>query len=71
MVGQPGASRRALEDRLDKLLRKWELYDLKVDRCETRDLAQEHPARVAALKTAWFAWAEKTGLNVKNLTGKK
>ena len=31
----------------------WELYDLSKDRAETRDLAQEQPARVRRLEAVW------------------
>jgi arylsulfatase len=36
---------------------EWELYDLTTDRTETRDLAAEHPDRVAALAEGWEAAA--------------
>ncbi len=32
---------------------EWELYDLRADRTETRDLAAEQPERVAVLAAAW------------------
>lgn len=37
----------------------WELYDLKTDRNETRDLAAQHPARVAELEAAWNRIADQ------------
>jgi len=37
--------------------RKWELYDLHVDRTETNDLAGEHPELVAELSQAWQEFA--------------
>ena len=37
----------------------WELYDLEVDRAETRDLAGEQPERVAELAARWTAWANR------------
>jgi arylsulfatase A-like enzyme len=37
----------------------WELYDLKVDRTEQRDLAAAQPERVKALAGQWDAWAER------------
>ncbi|MEM6672077.1 MAG: arylsulfatase [Planctomycetota bacterium] len=49
----------------DRTVKAWELYDLSRDRTETRDLAREHPERVAALSAAWFRWAERTGLPAK------
>jgi arylsulfatase len=33
--------------------RPWELYDLSKDRCETKDVAAEHPARVKELVRLW------------------
>ena len=43
---------------------RWELYDLEADRCETRDLAAEHPAKVEELSQAWLAWAERVGVDL-------
>jgi arylsulfatase len=40
----------------------WELYDLDADRTETRDLASEHPDRVAALADRWQTWADRAGV---------
>ena len=37
----------------------WELYDLKTDRTETRNLADEHPRRVEKLAAMWQAYAER------------
>jgi arylsulfatase A-like enzyme len=34
----------------------WELYDLGQDRAETRDLADEHPERVAAMAKIFESW---------------
>jgi arylsulfatase len=38
---------------------EWELYDLANDRTETRDLAAEHPDKVAELAAAWEAEARR------------
>jgi len=46
----------------DKLVKRWELYDLSQDRTETEDLASQQPQRVAELSTAWTEWAKKTGV---------
>lgn len=46
----------------DKLVEKWELYDLARDRTETTDLAGQNPKRVEQMADQWFAWAEETGL---------
>lgn len=40
----------------DKTVRRWELYDLAVDRTEMRDLAEKHPQRVEALANQWEGW---------------
>ncbi len=37
----------------------WELYDLARDRCETNDLAADHPERVEALEKEWNRIAEE------------
>jgi arylsulfatase len=37
----------------------WELYHIDKDRSESRDLAKEHPEKLAALIKAWFDEAEK------------
>jgi len=37
----------------------WELYDLKADRTEQRDLAAAQPERVKELTAKWDAWAER------------
>ena len=36
----------------------WELYNLDVDRTETKDLAQSHPEKVEKLKNQWIKWNE-------------
>lgn len=38
---------------------KWELYDLKADRTELKDLAGEKPDEAKALAAKWEAWAER------------
>ena len=38
---------------------RWELYDLANDYSETRDLAEEHPDRLAALVALWWEEAER------------
>lgn len=37
---------------------KWELYNLKVDRCESNDLASKYPERVKQLAQQWADIAE-------------
>jgi arylsulfatase len=50
----------------DKAIKKWELYDLSIDRCETRDLATANPKRVAAMSERYFDWAEEMELKLKD-----
>jgi arylsulfatase A-like enzyme len=38
-----------------------ELFNLRDDPAEQRDLAADHPARVAQLKATWQQWAERVG----------
>jgi arylsulfatase len=45
----------------DKLVKKWELYDVTADRTETNDLAETHRERAKVMADAWFAWADRTG----------
>ncbi len=49
----------------DATAERWELYDLESDRTERNNLVQRYPDKVAELKTAWEAWAEKTGFPAK------
>lgn len=48
----------------DRGVKRWELYNMQVDRTETRDLADKHPDRVQDLSSKWMTWAKRTG--VKN-----
>ncbi len=41
--------------------RDWELYDLSVDRSETRDLAADNPQQVKRLAAGYNAWAQRVG----------
>lgn len=38
---------------------EWELYDISVDRCETQDLADQHPELTRELADEWMAWAQR------------
>src|SRR5690606_13939403 len=40
----------------------WELYDMQVDRTETRDLAAAHPEVVTDLAARWDEWAARAGV---------
>ncbi|MCA9265737.1 MAG: sulfatase-like hydrolase/transferase, partial [Planctomycetales bacterium] len=50
----------------DKRVRRWELYDLAADRCESRDLAEEDDSRVQRMSADWFAWAQSVGLKTRD-----
>lgn len=39
---------------------RWELYNLRTDRAENNDLADEMPEKVAELERKYFEWAERT-----------
>ncbi len=45
----------------------WELYDLRIDRTELKDLATENPAKAKELTAIWEAWALRA--NVKPAPG--
>jgi arylsulfatase len=47
----------------------WELYDLKTDPCETKNLARKMTKQVANLKGEYTSWAQKVG--VRAVTGAK
>ncbi len=55
------AAVRVEDWKLVRLGRKgpWELYDLKADRTEQRDLAATQPERAKELSAKWDAWAER------------
>lgn len=38
---------------------QWNLYDVENDRIETRNLADQHPDRVARMAAMWDAWAKR------------
>jgi arylsulfatase len=40
----------------------WELYDMEADRTELRNLASQHPDRVADMKRQYEAWAARCGV---------
>ncbi|MGC9327773.1 MAG: sulfatase-like hydrolase/transferase, partial [Candidatus Hinthialibacter sp.] len=45
---------------------EWELYNLKVDRSETNDLADKHPEKVKALAKRWDSMAQMFRDDLKN-----
>jgi arylsulfatase A-like enzyme len=50
----------------------WELYDLKLDRCETTDLAARHPEKVRELEALWKRRMEEfRALALKDLPPEK
>ncbi|MDP6409930.1 MAG: arylsulfatase [Planctomycetota bacterium] len=61
------AGNRAVRERDTKLVwdrrrKRWELYDLAVDRTEMHDRAAEVPERVERLASLWMRWARQTGV---------
>ena len=42
--------------------RKWELYNIGDDRCETNDLINDKPEMFKALEQDWLAWAKRVKL---------
>jgi arylsulfatase A-like enzyme len=59
-VGTPWDATRAPRVALDK--RTWELYDLRTDFSQTRDLARANPKQLATLQEMF--WAEATSNNI-------
>ena len=49
----------------------WELYDLKVDRTELKDLAAEKPDVAKDLAAKWEAWADRAQVKPYPGEGKK
>jgi arylsulfatase len=47
---------------VSRLPGEWELYDMKVDRTETHDLAKERPEKVAELSALYQSWAQRAGI---------
>jgi arylsulfatase len=45
----------------DKLVKRWELYDLEADRTETNNLSEAEPQRAAELAKLYDQWAQETG----------
>lgn len=43
-----------------RLGRRWELYDMSVDRTEMTDLASREPARISSMAQAWDEWAARS-----------
>ena len=41
---------------------QWELYNLKTDRCETKDVAARNPARVKQMSDEWLRYAKRVKL---------
>ena len=46
----------------DGLRGKWELFDMKTDRTEQHNLANENPDEVQELQKQWQAWARSSGV---------
>ncbi len=50
----------------DRRIQEWELFNLKQDHTETLNLAWKYPERVEAMSQKWYAWAQRTGLEINN-----
>ncbi|MGF1579110.1 MAG: arylsulfatase [Gemmataceae bacterium] len=50
---------------------KWELYDLKADRCETTNVVAEHKEIVRRLDQAWWKWAKRANVLPMNPNRKR
>ncbi len=44
----------------DLPMENWALYDLEIDRTETKDLADQYPEKVKAMADKWMIWAKRT-----------
>lgn len=67
---------RAMRDGQWKLVARgargpWELYNMKADRSEMRDLAGKHPDRVTRMSAQWEAWALESQVKPWPWTPKK
>ena len=51
--------------------RPWELYNIKADRSELKDLADRHPERVRAMVAAYESWAKRCGVEPWAVVGPK
>ncbi len=51
--------------------KKWQLYNVVVDRTETKDLAASEPARLKELSAAYAVWAKQLGRRLPGEKGKK
>ncbi|MCP4785865.1 MAG: hypothetical protein GY903_14595 [Fuerstiella sp.] len=49
----------------------WELYNMKDDRTELDNLADQHPQRVKELNNIWWAWAKRCNVLPMNPNKKK
>jgi len=53
----------AVKDNKPPFSKKWELYDLSIDRAEQNNLISEHPEKAIELANKWEAWAEKNNVS--------
>ena len=42
--------------------RKWQLFDMELDRTETNDLSEQHPEKLDELVKLWQNWADRVGV---------
>jgi len=46
--------------------RRWELYNIADDRCETRDLISTNPELFQEMEQAWLSWAQRVKLSPRS-----
>jgi hypothetical protein len=42
---------------------QWELYNIGLDRCETKNLIKDNPEKAESMKKLWVQWAERVKLS--------
>ena len=49
-------------DQMEELIfEDWELYDMVLDRTETKNISNRYPDKVKIMSSMWMSWAKKTG----------
>jgi len=59
LVSKTNKKPRAFDQIEELPVEDWELYNLKIDRTETSNLAREHPEKVAEMAAKWLTWAKR------------
>ena len=62
LISKADKSNSFIWDKLESLPPEaWELFDMELDRTETTNVADKHPAKVAELSQMWMDWAHRVG----------